>query len=130
DSEYVFNRIVEMYYHCHKVDLTRGSSYVDLPDWLRNKKCCINPKNEDEECFKWAVIATLHHAEIGKHPERISKLEPYVGRYNWGGIEFPTPKNHWVKFERQNPEVALNILYVSGEREVKQAYISKFNSTR
>ena len=57
-SNYVFVRIVEMTYHCHKVDMNRGSSYVDLPDWIKNKKCCINPKNEDDdECFKWAVTA-------------------------------------------------------------------------
>ncbi|WP_215898195.1 hypothetical protein, partial [Acinetobacter baumannii] len=78
----------------------------------------------------WAVIASLHHVEIDKDVQRISKLKPYVGRYNWSGIEFLTPKNHWVKFERQNPGVALNVLYVSGEKEVKQAYISKFNSVR
>ena len=28
------------------------------------KKAVINPKNEDEECFKWAVIAALHYEEI------------------------------------------------------------------
>ena len=77
ESDYVFHRIVEMYYHCHKVDLVRGSSYIELPDWLKNKKCCINPKNEDdEECFKWAVIAALHHTDIKKDVQRLSKLEP------------------------------------------------------
>ena len=61
-SNYVFVRIVEMTYHCHKVDMNRGGSYVDLPDWIKNKKCCINPKNEDDdECFKWAVTGSLHY---------------------------------------------------------------------
>lgn len=48
-SNYVFVRIVEMTYHCHKVDMNRGSSYVDLSDWIKNKKTCINPKNEDDD---------------------------------------------------------------------------------
>ena len=78
-SNYVFVRIVEMTYHCHKVDMNRGGSYVDLPDWIKNKKCCINPKNEeDDECFRWAVITALHYEEIGAHPERISKIRPYL----------------------------------------------------
>ena len=39
------------------------------------QKAVINPKNEnDEECFKWAVTAALHHEEIKSHPERISNI--------------------------------------------------------
>ena len=51
-SDYIFRRIYEMTYHCHKVDLIRGSSYIDLPDWVKDKHCCINPKNHhDDKCF-------------------------------------------------------------------------------
>ena len=49
----------------------------------------MNPQNRDEECFKWAVIAALHHEEIKHHPERISLLDPYKNQYNWEGLEFP-----------------------------------------
>ena len=129
-SDYVFVRIVEMTYHCHRVDLNRGGSYIELPDWVKNKKCCINPKNDDDECFKWAVLAALHHKEIGVHPERISKLRSYVDRYNWNGIEFPTPSNQWSRFEKQNPEIALNVLVVEGELNIRQGFISKHNSER
>ena len=130
-SDYVFHRIYEMTYHCHKVDLIRGSSYIDLPDWVKDKYCCINPKNfNDDKCFQYAVVAALHHAEIANHPERIVNLEPFINRYNWDGIMFPTQSNQWSKFEKQNPTVALNILYIEGEKKVRQAFISKHNSTR
>ena len=72
----------------------------------------------------------MHHEEIGKNPERISKLKPYVEQYDWSGIKFPTSSNQWIKFKKQNPRVALNVLYVDGEKQIKQAYISKHNSTR
>ena len=36
-SDFVFVRIVEMTYHCHKVDMVRGGSYIELPDWVKNK---------------------------------------------------------------------------------------------
>ena len=49
----------------------------------------MNPQNRDEECFKWAVIAALHHEEIKHHPERISVLDPYKNQYNWEGLDFP-----------------------------------------
>ena len=117
-SDYVFIRVVEMTYHCHRVDLNRGGSYIELPEWVKNKKCCINPKNEgDDECFKWAVTVALHYGEIGVHPERISKIRPFVNRYNWNGINFPIPSNQWKKFENKNPDVALNVLFINGEKK-------------
>ena len=51
----------------HKLNLTRGSSYIPLPNWISSKKAIINPQNKnDDECFKWAVIAALHHKDISK----------------------------------------------------------------
>ena len=32
---------------------------------------------KDEECFKWAVIAALHHEDIKQNTERISWLRPF-----------------------------------------------------
>ena len=76
------------------------------------------------------MIAALHHAEIDSHPERIVNLTPFINRYDWNGITFPTQINQWSKFEKHNPAIALNILYIEGERKVRQAFISKHNSTR
>ena len=36
----------------HWLNLTRGSSYISLPDRVVKKKAIINPHNDDEECFK------------------------------------------------------------------------------
>ena len=59
------------------VALTRGSSYIVLSEWKTKKKAVINPKNNGEKCFKWAVIAALHHEDIKHHPERITLLQHY-----------------------------------------------------
>ena len=77
DSKFVFNGIIPMDIDFHRLNLTRGSSYVPLPDWLAKKDAIINPKNSDMKCFKWAVIAAMKWREIGDHPERISKLRRY-----------------------------------------------------
>ena len=61
----------------HRLVLTRDSCYIKLLEWIKDKKAVINPQNKDEECFKWAVIAALHHEEIKNNPERISLLRPY-----------------------------------------------------
>jgi len=35
----------------------KGSSYIDLPKEIKDKKAIRNSKNDDNECFKWAVLA-------------------------------------------------------------------------
>ena len=43
---------MHLYINFHKLALTRGGSYTELPKWLKSKKAVINPQNKDEECFK------------------------------------------------------------------------------
>ena len=59
NSKFVFDRILHMDIDFHRLNLTRGSSYIPRPDWLMKKKAIINPKNSDMECFKWTVIAAM-----------------------------------------------------------------------
>ena len=57
DSKFVLDSILQTDISCHRLMLTRGSSFIKLPDWLAKKKAILNPKNLDEKCFKWVVIA-------------------------------------------------------------------------
>ena len=52
DSKFVFNGVIHMDIDFHRLNLTRGSSYIPLPDWLAKKGAIINLKNSDMECFK------------------------------------------------------------------------------
>ena len=36
---------------------------IPLPGFLAAKKAIINLKNEDDECFKWAIIRALNPLE-------------------------------------------------------------------
>ena len=47
-------------------------------------------KNHEEECFKWEVLAALHHEEIEHHLERTCLLQYYEDQCNWMGLIF-----HW-----------------------------------
>ena len=33
-SEFLFNSVDLLYYHLHKINLKRGESYIDFPEWL------------------------------------------------------------------------------------------------
>ena len=128
-SSYIFERVDLLEYHLHKISLNRGSSYIESPEWIKNKGVTINPKNtKDNNCFQYAITAALNYQNIGHHSERISKLKPFIDNYNWKDIEFPSHSKDWRKFEQNNKATALNILYVPyNTKEIRQAYISKHN---
>ena len=64
--------------------------------WLRSKnEAIINGDND----FQNTLNDALNYQTIETHPERISKLKPYINKYNWEGIEFPAGPKDWKKFE-------------------------------
>ena len=102
---------MHLHINFHRLVLTRGSSNIALPKWLKSKKTVIKLQNKDEECFKWAVIAALHHEDIKHHPDRISLLRTYESQHNWKGLEFPVSIKKIDKFEKNNPGIAVNVLF-------------------
>ena len=59
------------------------------------------------------------------HPQRITNLKPFINQYNWKGINFPSHKEDWKKFESNNKSIALNILFVSYNTEKKDLHASQ-----
>ena len=111
ESGHTLDQIMHLHINFHKLVLTRGSSYIELPEWMARKKAVTNPKNNDEQCFKWVVIAALHHGKIAKDLQRISKLHHHEDQYNWNELEFPLAIQNLGKFERNNPGIAVNVLF-------------------
>ena len=51
-----------------------------------------------------------------------------MDKYNWKGINYASMENDdWKTFEKNNPIIALNILYIK-EKKIGPAYISKIYS--
>ena len=129
-SEFEFDGVNFLYYDFNKTSINRGGSYIDSPKWLKDKKSTINSKNNDDKCFQYAVILALNLDKIKKDPQRVSKIKPFIEKYNWEDIDFPSSSKDWKKFECNN-EVALNILYVpSNTKKINIAYKSKNNLTQ
>ena len=128
-SDFEFDGVNFLYYDFNKISLNRGGSYIDSPKWLKDKKSTINPRNNDDKCFQYAVTLALNLDKINKHPQRISKIKPFIDQYNWRDIDFPSTSKDWKKFELNN-EIALNIMYVPhNTRKIQVAYKSKQNLT-
>ena len=130
-SNLIFDNVNLLYYHLQKISLKRGESYIGSPEWLKNKKATINPKNNDDNYFKYALTVALNHKKNKSHPERILKIKPFIDQYNWKEIDFPSHSKDWKKFEQNNKTIALNILFVPYNTEkIRLAYKSKHNFKR
>ena len=128
-SNFIFDSVQIIYYKCHKVNFKHGGSYIDSPGQIKNKNPTRNPKNEDDKCFQYEATIALNYREIESHFERVSNVKPFINKYNWKGINYPSKIDDWKIFEKNNQTIALNILYTK-EKDILSAYISKHNSTR
>ena len=86
----------------------------------------INKK--ENKCFQYAVTFALDHEEIGKDPERITKIKPLIDKYEWKGINltialdvFLIDKYEW---KRINLTIAVDVSYAKKEN-IYPAYVSK-----
>ena len=106
----------------------KNLSELNSLGWLRGKKeAIINNDNS----FQNALDDALNYQTIKTNPERISKLKPYINKYNWEGIDFPAKPKEWKKFERNNKTIALNILFIPHNTEIiRVAYRSEYNNKR
>ena len=91
---------------------TKGSSYIDLPQWVKLKKAIINIKNKDDKCFLWCILRYLYPKK--KNNEIISDLKKYEDELVTKGLTFPMGVKDIEKFEKLNPELP-GILVLSSE---------------
>ena len=82
-SEFNFDGIDILYYNLNKISLHRGGPYTDSPKWLKNKKATINPKNNNDKYFQYAITVVLNYQNIKNNPERLTKTKPFIDQYNW-----------------------------------------------
>ena len=59
-SNWKFHSVLSLDLHTIKYVPRGGSSYIPLSKFLAAKKAIINLKNEDDECFKWAITRALN----------------------------------------------------------------------
>ncbi len=105
-------------YQYVRFDPIEGSGYRELPAFITKKKAIINLKNEDEECFRWAVTRALHRTY--STPERVTKeLCEQSKKYNWEGITFPTKVKDIHIWETNNDT---NINLFGFDDEAKKIY--------
>ena len=120
NSRFRFDEVLFLDINFYRLNLTRSNSYLPLPDWLARKKVIINPQNEDQECFKCAVIAAENFNEIGKDPQCISKLRKFIDNYDRSGLKFLIAIKD-INVSEMNNDISIDMLSV----ENKDIYICR-----
>ena len=69
-SDVTFHSADLLNYKFHRISLNRSGSYIVSPNSLKNIKATIDPRNNDDKCFQYAVSAALNHEQIKKDPQR------------------------------------------------------------
>ena len=50
-NEFVFDYVESLNYIFHRVDLKRSGSYIETPEWLKNKGATITCQNDNDKFF-------------------------------------------------------------------------------
>ena len=62
-SKWRFQSVLSLDLHTVKYVPLGGDFYIPLPKFLAAKKAIISLKNDDDECFKWAITRALNPVE-------------------------------------------------------------------
>ena len=99
---YVYDNVVVLGIHFHKIEVESSSSYIESPEWIKNKKATINPQNtKDNRCFLYAITIALNHQKIGRDLQRMSKIILFIPKYSWDDIDSCRKKRMEDIWEKQ-----------------------------
>ena len=72
------------------------------------------------------IFNTLSQSQgIGKNYGRITKVKPFINRYNWEGINFPREKDDWKKLGK----IMLQLLLMFRMLKKKKYILLMFQKT-
>ena len=101
-------------------EVISGGKYLPLPKTIKNKMACINIQNDDEKCFKWAILAALHNEDIDENHDRVTKYHLYQNELNEEGLVHPVnpmDKKMLKQFEDNN-NLLINIWGLTEKNKV------------
>lgn len=107
-----------------KYDSIGGSTYIPTPTFIEVRKAIINIKNYDDRCFAYCVAAHLHPSASNKN--KTSSYQQYINELNFTNMNFPITLDQIRKFEGQNKDISIGVLYHDEEtNDIYPLYATK-----
>ena len=110
-------KVKEIHMMYNKYNPTRAGKYFNLPKWISLKKACINIKNKDAKCFKYAIQCGYHKIYEKSHSDNFYHYKKIEDCLNFDGVTFPANNNDIDKFEELHHNVSVNVFEVDDEQE-------------
>lgn len=107
----------------------RGSSYVELPQKVRNKRAVINVKNTDNRCFGYALLACKYAQRAYKdRPNEAKQYDKFFADEGLDQITYPVEVTQLENVERslQTPINVFSFLDENGDG-MYPVYLSSMN---
>ena len=119
-SNWILDHVINLTLNVANYKPLSGSSFLDLPSYLKNKNAIVNIKNNDQKCFLWSILAALYPSE--RNPDCVSHYEKYEDSLNMTGISYPVRQTDIPKFEEQN-DISINLF--GFEKELFPIHITR-----
>ena len=106
-SGWNIRKVIELTIHSIRYSPLSGSSYIELPSTLKISRSLLNIRNEDQKCFLYCILASLHVAP--SCPELVQNYREFESELDMTGIDYPVSITSIDKFERQNQNISVNV---------------------
>lgn len=116
DSGWTFLSNLFLEVNVNKYKPLKASSFIDLPKFLKNKKACINIRNNDNFCFLWCIIAALYPSKC--HSDRVSSYPHFKNILKTDDMKFPVTLADISTFERNNIDICINVYALKDNRTI------------
>jgi hypothetical protein len=107
----------------------KGRAFLELPKWVKAKKCCVNIENKDNMCFKYVMECAWMLKLAGNDQKlvNLTRVKQYKGKdsFKYDGLEFPIHTLSLPKFEQMNwipYNLSLNV-YMVDDDNPKTIYV-------
>lgn len=96
----------------------RGGSYIELPNAIKLSHACVNIKNDDNECIRWALLASKYYEKLTRKDKNM------VGCYKTykDEIKFPDKIDFPINIHKDIPKIEelnnlkINVFRLDGQK--------------
>jgi len=106
----------------------QGGTFINTPKFIALKCAVINVQCVDDvHCFQYAILAGMNVvASVNRF--RPSVYKPHLHLLQMDGIPMPVHLSSVGQFEKQNPDISVNVLFCNDNRDLVAIHTSEFGS--
>ena len=107
-----------------------AGTFINTPKFIASKRAVINVQCVDDgNCFQYAIIAGMNIvASVNRFRPSVYKLHLHLLQMN--GIPTAVPLSSIGQFEKQHPDISVNVLYCNDNRDIVAIHTSEFGGQR